>query len=336
MASSCRQRNDDTQRALFLLVAAYAMLDSVTPGAVNNAGRGAWVIAALASGAICGQAGLLTIWAAVGPLPLWIRWAQVLVATFGLYFAFCLGIVASSSYISLAEDFPRMAAVSLLIPLLFLCAQFPLWVRRTFGGWQIVFKDQATGRRAGSTRQFGLGHILGITAALSVSLALASPALEAMRAPGARNAGPIAPDAWLPVALMCVITCIYSAVWTISSAWACFLARGEGTGFGVMFGVWLGASLLMITIITAIAAASSSAVPGEVIATVLLHFGATAFVLMGSLHLLKLCGCVMIRAGGEEEPTTEAAAETASGDRSAAANDRLPDRSTNGDTSRAD
>ena len=285
---------------LWLLVLGYAFLDFLIPGILeaSDPDNGGWVFVALLTGAACGQAGFLIVWAALGPFRLWVRWSAVLATGFGLYFTFCIGMAASVPRFVIRDAFTQAALGSLLLPLLFLSAQLPLWIRKTLGGWQIVPAGEVSRHSAVEARQFGLRHILGLTAALAVALSLAQLAMQNMGSPG-RQGGRMAPEMWLNMGLMCVVVCLYSAVWTLMSAWACFLARDKGTGCLVVVGVWLGVSMLLIVIIGSFAGGSF---PGEAMAAIFLHFAGTAAVLLGSLHLLRIAGCVMIRTGRKAKP----------------------------------
>jgi len=293
VAPARRKSEVNVDVALRLLVLGYAFINFAA------ASMGPLGVVLL-SGAICGQAGFLAIWAALGPFRLWVRWLLVLLAGFGLYFVFCLGMVASVPGFTMNDEFAEMAVGSLFIPLLLLSAQFPLWIRRTLGGWQIVLADEASRHSATEARQFGPRHMLGLMAAFAVSLSLARVAMETWWPPD-RPAGLLAPEVWLGLAIGCVVVCLYSAACTLPCTWACFLARDKGRGCLVAVGIWLSVSFLPILIVGAFLPSGRS-VPVAAMVVIFLHFAGMECVLMSSLRLLRFAGCVMIRTGRNATP----------------------------------
>ena len=101
---------------------------------------------------------------------------------------------------------------------------------------------------------------------------------------------------WGGLLLWCGVVCAYSAVWTPTAVWACFLARHPSHGLRVMVALWLGLSIAVIVFVAAVRAELGGSIRGEIVPATFLHFAAAAAVLAGSLHLLRRGGCTMIRA----------------------------------------
>jgi hypothetical protein len=201
---------------------------------------------------------------------------------------------------------------------LFLFALLPLWVGKTLGGWQIVLASQAHRHSAARARQFGLLHILAMTVVVGVALSLARFDMETTSPAGGED-DQMAPDMWLQLGIVCFVVCLYSAVWTLSSTGACFLARNKSTACMVMGGVWIGVSVLVTVIMGVISAISGGGVSGlspKGIASVFLHFAGLVAVLVPSLLLLRASGCVMIRMARKRQPVekVEATSPFAAGD----------------------
>jgi hypothetical protein len=290
------------QAAIALIVLAYATIDFMAPAVFESAR--AWVLPMLLTGAFCGQVGFLAVWAALGPFDLRIRWPLVLATGFGLYFLFCLGSVVFVEYLDFENVFPEAAAMSLPLPLVFLCVQVPLWIRKTLGGWQIVPAAEAERHSAAEARQFGLVHMLGLTTSLAVALALAKAPMDGL-APGRPPSAQDMAQFWLGVGILCGVACLYSAVWTLPAVWASFTASDKGTGVLVMLGVWAGGSVLLIVLLVILASLfGPGRVDGDTAAAIFVHFAGTTIVLLASLHLLRLGGCVMIRADARNKTAT--------------------------------
>ncbi|HLA83348.1 MAG TPA: hypothetical protein VJL29_01025 [Thermoguttaceae bacterium] len=291
-----------------VLLLFYGFVDFLGPVLlVNTAGHDPWVFATLFSGALAGQGTFLAIWAALGPFRLWNRWGLILLTVLGLYFSVIFGIFAAVGNLPPPRDMASMAASLLLIPLIFLLTQTPLWFRRVISGWRIVPIDEVEQHSAIKTRQFGLAHILGLMLMLGVALSLvqlASPAL----APSRMRPAEAQAELWAGVASMCGLFLLYCAVWAGPALRACFLARDKALGCFAMIGAWLGVSALTVFVFLFITLATGgNRMPGEAVAAIFLHFAGLAVVLTASLHVLRACGHAMIRAGGKplREPAEE-------------------------------
>jgi len=293
------RRPRDPSYGFLGLVVAYAIADFTVPLVFDGMGRHGWPVAAFCIGALGGEICLGAIWAALGPSRFWPRWLLVLAVAFALYLAFCFGIVVSSPYLA-SRDVTEMIMPSLLIPLLFLVIQMPLWVRRIASGWQILDPREVTSYSATEARQFGLANMLGLMAFLAVALSLVQIAASLLQT--GRPAGEERLIMWLGLGIYSLILCLYIAVLSGPAVRACFLARDKVLGCLAMAGVWVGVSILVVLIVTIIAAMSGGRVPGEAVASIFLATAGTVIVLMASLHLLRMCGYVMVRAKDRRTP----------------------------------
>jgi hypothetical protein len=288
-------------RTILVLLLAYAALDFVTPVIVERLEPIGWLLALAFVGAVAGQIGFLAAWAALGPFALAVRWPLVLLATAGLYLCFCFGLVVAGERAGFLEAIREVGRMSLFIPVFFLCAQVPLGIVKTLRGWRILPAGETVRYSASEARQFGLLHLFGLTAAVAVSMALAKVAMDdwAQRLDGELSdveAQRMAAVIWGGLLLWCGFVCAYSAVWTPTAVWACFLARHPSHGLRVMVGLWLGLSIAVIVFVAAVRAELGGSIRGEIVPATFLHFAAAAAVLAGSLHLLRRGGCTMIRA----------------------------------------
>ena len=288
-------------RTILVLLLAYAALDFVTPVIVERLEPIGWLLALAFVGAVAGQIGFLAAWAALGPFALAVRWPLVLLATAGLYLCFCFGLVVAGERAGFLEAIREVGRMSLFIPVFFLCAQVPLGIVKTLRGWRILPAGETVRYSASEARQFGLLHLFGLTAAVAVSMALAKVAMDdwAQRFDGELSdveAQRMAAVIWGGLLLWCGFVCAYSAVWTPTAVWACFLARHPSHGLRVMVGLWLGLSIAVIVFVAAVRAELGGSIRGEIVPATFLHFAAAAAVLAGSLHLLRRGGCTMIRA----------------------------------------
>ena len=288
-------------RTILVLLLAYAALDFVTPVIVERLEPIGWLLALAFVGAVAGQIGFLAAWAALGPFALAVRWPLVLLATAGLYLCFCFGLVVAGERAGFLEAIREVGRMSLFIPVFFLCAQVPLGIVKTLRGWRILPAGETVRYSASEARQFGLLHLFGLTAAVAVSMALAKVAMDdwAQRLDGDLadvEAQRMAAVIWGGLLLWCGFVCAYSAVWTPTAVWACFLARHPSHGLRVMVGLWLGLSIAVIVFVAAVRAELGGSIRGEIVPATFLHFAAAAAVLAGSLHLLRRGGCTMIRA----------------------------------------
>lgn len=283
------RRSRDFAPGLFFLLLCYGLVDFLGPGFFLHGGPDTWILIILWTGAFGGQIAFLATWAAMGPLPLRVRWPIVLAVAFMLYFTLLFGIAATEPRF-LDQAFAEAAAFSLVLPLLFLFAQSPLWIRRIWSGWRIVDAVDSREAPATGTRQFGLSHLFVLMASLAVALSLAQVAMTGLHSPRPPQA-----EFWLYMGFWSGILCLYVAVLAGPSLRACFLARAKRLGCLAMVGVWFGASILVVFIMVVISGLFQAHLGEEIPVVIFLHLAAAILVLFGSLHVLRIGGCRMIR-----------------------------------------
>lgn len=127
-------------------------------------------LACLSLGVIGAEPGLLAIAAVFGPGATWRR--QLVVAVLALVLALSGfgSFVATKLVYSHRNYFPDVLEVLpffLLVPILFLACQIPLWFFRSFLCWRIVGREQAA---AGRAPQLSIAGILLATAVVALGL----------------------------------------------------------------------------------------------------------------------------------------------------------------------
>ncbi|MBN2217007.1 MAG: hypothetical protein JW719_06495 [Pirellulales bacterium] len=287
------RRTRDFAPGLFFLLLGYGIVDFLGPDFFRHGGPDTWALIVLWTGAVGGQIAFLATWAAMGPLPLRVRWPIVLAITFMLYFTFLFGLAASEPRF-LDRAFAEAAAFSLVFPLMFLLAQSPLWIRRVWSGWRIVDPVDSRDKPATGTRQFGLAHLLVLMASLAVALSLAQLAMTGLHSPRHPSRPPRA-EFWLAMGIWGVMFSLYVAVLAGPSLRACFLAQVKRLGCLAMVGVWFGVSIMVVFIMEAVSVLFHAPMAGEIPVVIFLHLAAAISVLFGSLHVLRAGGCRMIR-----------------------------------------
>jgi len=169
----------------------------------------------LFAGAVSAELGLLAIWTALGAG----RWTLRIPLT---YFLAVLCFMLLVMGFNMGRMGPLQSGGVLhdlaLLPLVFLAAQLPLWIVRLIFGWRMVFAEGAEQPDA-EVGQFSIGHLLGATALVAVSLGLAQL--------GPLEAGPLrSSDAvWLDMLATCGIVALASALSTVPCVWAVFISR---------------------------------------------------------------------------------------------------------------
>ncbi|NLE36708.1 MAG: hypothetical protein GX621_01640 [Pirellulaceae bacterium] len=288
------------RRLFLLLLPVYAVLDSLIPIAIYRGGiSAAPVLISLAVGVVFAQVGLLTIWVVLGPFGPWARWTAALATSVVLCFSFYLGALIAFPY-SRADQAFEVIALAMLVPLLLLVVQIPLWIRRSISGWRIVPAGAAAARGAIGSRQFGVIHVLLLTTLVSVALSLAKTAMPFLEPPVSRDSPVVGiyPHTWADLGTLCVMVLLYNTVWMGPSLRFCFLTQDKKAGVAAMLALWFGVSVLVIAIMTVIATVSGAgATPQAVVTGIFVAFGATVVVLTASLHLLRVSGYTMIQAG---------------------------------------
>jgi len=241
-------------------------------------------LAMLFTGAAAAQLGLIAIWAVLGPHRWFIRLPATLAVTALLYAALAMGMVADG------EAWSDVGRTLLFLPMVFLAVQLPIWTGRFLGGWRIVRGDADPELVASGSRQFQLQDLLGATVVLAVALGLASV--------GVAGEGDVG-ETWIPLFLFCLVGAVWSAFSTLPCLCACFVARDKGRSTAVMAAYVFGMTLVVAVVIGVFAGGGP---PAELVVVFFLFHAALVGVMLGVLHLLRVSGYVLHRAG-RKEPT---------------------------------
>jgi hypothetical protein len=198
----------------------------------------------------------------------------------------------------------------LLIPMLLLAAQLPVWVLRAAMGCRLAVGIAGEAEAPGDARQFRVGDLLVVTAVVALCLGLAQL--------GIRLASPSESDGALVLGITCCVLALVSAVVLLPGIWAALIVRSKALGAAVYFGL-AGATCLAIVMIGAILTRRSPP-PGEIleivgyVACLLLFLLVLAGSVLGSLHVFRACGLVLVwpKRKPRTEPQTEAEREPGS------------------------
>ncbi len=238
-------------------------------------------VPAFVAGAAAAQVGLLAIWAVLGPQPLLVRWSASLAVGVLLWCVWLMGVDFVESL-----DSAEIAGGALVLPLILLAVQVPLWILKAATGWRIVLTGTKIPTSPAEVRQFGLQHILGATTVMAVALGLASLAL-----PGGGAASLPDISQWLELMLACLMVCVVSALSTIPCLWAAFVARNKAGG-AVVIGVYV----LLVSVLALIVLSAWGPGPAvEGLRLFLPFLGGVAAVLLGGLHAARSAGYVLLR-----------------------------------------
>lgn len=125
-------------------------------------------------GAVGAQAGLLAIYAVLGPHRLWLSHVVALALGIGCLLVWLLGYVFAD-LISDNSIFPHSGiqevwAAMFVIPALFIAGCVPLWIVRTLFRWRIEL--QLPGQAVGKPPQLSIAGILTATSVVALALAL--------------------------------------------------------------------------------------------------------------------------------------------------------------------
>ena len=277
---------------ILLLIVGFALVDLLTPEMLKESRSPE--LPALLAGAIVAQPALLAIWAVMGPQRLLVRWLRSLLAAAFFWCVFLLGMTMAAVT---PRDVVEMAKGTFMLPLAFLAVQLPLWVLKMVTGWRIIAGGTKDSSPPSASRQFQLQHILGATAAVAAAMGLASAGLPYFSGPN----GNADPSMWLWLMLICLICGACSALSTLPCLWAAFVARNKAASTKIIAVYALVMSVLVVAVVSAIA---GSTPPGKVMAAFILFHGSLAFVLLGSLHIARSYGYVLLRPGRMQPTVT--------------------------------
>lgn len=209
------------------IVPAYLVLDLFAISIVDESRSGE--IPSLISGVVLSQFGLLALWAVLGPGPWFVRQPA---AMFGVLISY--GALLSNGRVGAERELFRVA---LMLPLVFLCLQSPLWLFRLICGWQIVPSGEPRIAIA-DARRFSLGQLFAATTVVAVAIGLAEVGHETER--------------WyiLPVA---VGAAVFGLVAVAPCAWSGLGARYVAAGTFSIFAYAVGGIMAFILVLSFIA-----------------------------------------------------------------------------------
>jgi len=239
----------------------------------------------LVTGAVAAELGLLAIWTALGAG----RWTLRIPLT---YFLAVLCFMLLVMGFNMGRMGPLQSGEVLdglaLLPLVFLAAQLPLWIVRLIFGWRIVFGDVEEEPDA-EVGQFGIGHLLGATALVAVSLGLAQL--------GSIEAGPLRSSdaAWLDMLVACGIVALVSALSTIPCVWAVLISRRPLPAVWVIAAYTLAAAVVLAFVQTALTGVGD--IWAEILVLHLFALGALMATMLIGLGVVHFFGYEMLRRG---------------------------------------
>jgi hypothetical protein len=272
--------------SLGLIMGALAVADFLGPLLVGKSRSDVLIMSLF--GVIAGQLAVIVIWAALGPQRWFERLPAMLAFTLLILAAVMFGTAVGEGFAPRAHD---VAAFFFPVPLVFLSAQFPLWIRRLVGGWRIVRADADVSDATTQARQFRLQDMFVVTGVVAVAFSLASVGLGHERDMY---------DAWFSLLIASLMCTIWSAFSTLPCLWACFIAPDK-VGGAVVIGVY-------VTVMTGIVLAvgtmfDGSAPPADAVVGIFLFHAALVGVMLGVLHAFRARGYVLHRAA-RKRPTT--------------------------------
>jgi hypothetical protein len=269
------------------LLIGFAVLDFLAEPVVELSG---WqLMGLLPLGLIGGQLALLAIWAVLGPQ----RWIVRLPVTFGLTLLLFLVLVSGMILTDGTQYAARDTRTALLVPLLFLAVQSPLWILRMALGCRILHAATETDASSMLSRQFGLSHLLGAMAVIAVALGLASL--------GKQDTG-----TWAELLIMCLVFATWSALSTLPCLWAALVARNKRISTLAIVAYVLVLTLVVLLVSSVL---GGSAPPSGIGLAVLLLCAALMGSMLAVLHIVRKRGFVLVRwkseerAAGEDSPS---------------------------------
>ena len=267
---------------LGLFIAGFAVCDFFVPLIMDNLGYAIrWVaLVGMLLGVMAGQFGLLIIWAVLGPGTAAVRQAlTILIAAF-LWSSFFAGFAV----VDLPFGVDREVWTSFLfLPLVFLIAQLPLWGMKLTTGGRIVHRDRMAGQSPTEGRQFGLRQVMGTTALVAVAFSMANSGLAILGGDAIEGWGPL-----LAGSLVCALWCPFV---TRPCIWAALSAKKKGVA-ALALGIYTG--LMTMLILGVMTIFSGGSLYEEFVLMVLAFHIALMSVILGTLHVARLCGYTFI------------------------------------------
>jgi hypothetical protein len=173
----------------------------------------------------------------------------------------------------------------LLLPLLFLAMQSPLWLFRAITGWQIV--PRGWEETSWGARQFGILDLLAVTALAAVALGLTQVAFS-IRNVGREDMA----TAWLPFVFGDAIAAAANALLSLPCLWAVFAARDKPRAVGVLVIYY---ALLGIAWLALLAVMTEGSLPTEAVVSTVVFEVVVVAVLTGGLCLIRAGPYVLLR-----------------------------------------
>jgi len=258
-----------------------ALVDLITPSVFAKSRQPE--LPMLFLGAVAGQAGLLAIYAVLGPQRLLVRWPASLLGTGLLWGVFLLGMA-----IVHIDGLAKAARGTLMVPLLLLALQSPLWILKMRTGWRIVLAGRQGPASPAEWRQFRLQHMLGATTVVAAAFGLASLGL-----PRADQANTSADTSlWLGLMLACLVLYVLSGLSILPCLWAAFVPRKKATAAAA---IAIYAVLMSVFAVVVISAAGGPSPPIEGLRIFVPFLAGLVAVMLGCLHLARWCGYILLR-----------------------------------------
>jgi xanthosine utilization system XapX-like protein len=237
-------------------------------------------------GLMIGEQGVLSVWAVLGPQPLWRRWFASLLTLAGLAIAL-IGMLPTAST---AE---RSLRAMFALPLIFAVPQLPLWLLRLTLGWRVVRSGVGEVAGAKDARQFGIQHLLRTTAAVALVLGLAR--LSVSDSPAG-----MMPTMWTSLLSTCLVLAVVNTFLLPACVWTGLRARELPTAIAGLAGYGLLLFLLIAVVVAFLSQGSASSDAG---AWILLFLAISLGLIFGVLRWAHACGYVLVTAWPKERPT---------------------------------
>jgi hypothetical protein len=285
------ERGGLTLIALFF--AASVPLNLVTPlvlAGARNPGMRIILVGTFLLGMVAGEAGLLAVWAVFGPQRLLVRWPASLLVTAVLWGVFLLGMASV-----IPGGVAEIARGTLMLPLILLAVQSPLWILKMMTGWRIVLAGTQAPASPAESRQFRLQHMLGATAVVAAAFGLASLGLPRVDGPHPRADTSL----WLGLMWACMILYFLSGLSICPCLWAALVVRNKAAGAVAIVIYLVLMSALAVIVISALGGPSP---PEQGMRLFVLLFGGLALAMLGGLHVARSCGYVLLQPRRMQSP----------------------------------
>ena len=256
------------------------MMESVSPPPISAS----LALVGIILGSMFGQCCLLAIWGVLGPSRAPVRLIAAL--TIGVF------LMASSGVGFRIFDLPNVTldagvAAFLVLPLYLLAFQLPLWVLKLVTGGRIVHVGSDPRPSTTPRRQFGLRDVMGGTVVIAVALSLAKTSEDQVS------------EGWIPLLASCLACTVVSTFATLPCLWAGMIAKNKGAATGM---IAIYAMLISVLCVVGIGLLLlRGPMPAEVPVMLFSYSGTLMAVILGTLHIARLCGYVYI-SGGRPQP----------------------------------